>query len=176
MQRPHFRGSKHFSYFYDIYFSKEFSPNKQSCLKIPCVLRFQARPHPGWWQKDSVPYHVPWPSPVALHGSLVNGPGFETWCCRSCPTGHDVYKGQRAVAQLCLSPSRNFVGRLSRQIGHWARGEICTVRKGPALQWQGESFKKWSASLNNLSQDPLSLGLCFLSFWVTSFTQKHLGI
>lgn len=118
MQRPCFRGSKHFSYFYDIYFSKEFSPNKQSCLKISCVLRFQARPHPGWREKGSVPYHVPRPSPVALHCSLVDGPGFETRCCRSCPTGHDVYKGQRTVTQLRLSPSRNFIGRLSCQIGH----------------------------------------------------------
>lgn len=104
--------------FFDVNFSMEFSPNKQSCLKISCVLRFQARPHPGWREKGSVPYHVPRPSPVALHCSLVDGPGFETRCCRSCPTGHDVYKGQRTVTQLRLSPSRNFVGRLSCQIGH----------------------------------------------------------
>lgn len=65
-----------------------------------------------------MPYHIPGASPAAFHGRLVDGLGLEAGGHWAGATGHHVHKGQRAVTQLRLSPSRNFIGGVSCQIGH----------------------------------------------------------
>lgn len=160
------RGSRCFLSFFEhkIFRALQLNPYKWSCFKILLVFwGSELDPILAGEKRELVPYDILRSGPAALHCSLVDGLGFETWWCRSCPTGHDMYKRQRAVTQLRLRPSRNFIGGVCCQICHWARRETCPIRWGKVLQWlaMGESSRKRSAASDSLRQEPASLGLCF---------------